>query len=70
MKASNDNQPPEWALTAELHFFCMDYSNLIRIISALPAEHKHRFAGVIKSMTDRLTTIHDLVEAKNGSVVD
>lgn len=67
MPHANDNQPPEWALTAELHFFCMDYSMLIKTISALPAEHKHRFAGVIKSMTTRLETIHDLLEAQNGN---
>ena len=59
MHHSNDNKPPSWELIAELHFFCEDYSSLIRGISALPAEHKHRFAGIIKSLTERLDKIHD-----------
>lgn len=68
MQADNDNKPPEWALTAELHFLCDDYSALIKVISALPSEQKHRFAAIIKSMTGRLCVIHDLVEASNDSV--
>lgn len=70
MIPSNDNKPPEWALISELHFLCDDYSLLIKTISALPAEQKHRFAGIIKSMADRLCVIHDLVEAQNDGMVD
>ena len=70
MTHANDNQPPEWALISELHFFCDDFSLLINTISALPAEQKHRFAGVIKSMTDRLCVIHNLVEAQNDNMVN
>ena len=70
MKHDNDNKPPEWSLVAELHFFCQHYSGLIKTISDMPQEYKGRCVPYIEAMTHSINTIHDLVEAQNGSMVD